>query len=88
MDEWRAALAAMEAGNFTPSDNSTKKTNDRYVMIRIILCELLIVVVYHVTTVASGHGLLKNFGPVVIECVLLTVNCCPHTICTKASHDF
>ena len=36
MDEWRAALAAMEAGNFTPPDITTKKTNDRYVLIKII----------------------------------------------------
>ena len=29
------------------------------------------VVVYHVTIVAIGHGLLKKFWPLVIGCVLL-----------------
>ena len=31
-----------------------------------------VVVVYHVTIVAIGHGLLKNFWPLVIGCVLRT----------------
>ena len=30
----------------------------------------LAVVVYHVAIVAIGHGLLKNFWPMVIGCVL------------------
>ena len=30
----------------------------------------VVVVVYHVNTVASGHGLEKKFGPLVIGCVL------------------
>ena len=31
-----------------------------------------VVVVYHVTIVAIGHGLLKKFWPMVIGCVLRT----------------
>ena len=31
-----------------------------------------VIVVYHVTIVAIGHGLLKKFGPLVIGCVLRT----------------
>ena len=31
-----------------------------------------VVVVYHVTIVAIGHGLLKKFWPLVIGCVLRT----------------
>ena len=30
----------------------------------------IVVVVYHVTIVAIGHGLLKKFWPMVIGCVL------------------
>ena len=30
------------------------------------------VVVYHVTIVAIGHGLLKKFGPLVLGCILRT----------------
>ena len=33
---------------------------------------LHVVVVYHVTIVAVGHGLLKKFWPLVIGCVLRT----------------
>ena len=32
----------------------------------------LVVVVYHVTIVAIGHGLLKKFWPLVLGCVLRT----------------
>ena len=31
-----------------------------------------VIVVYHVTIVAIGHGLLKKFWPLVIGCVLRT----------------
>ena len=31
-----------------------------------------VVVVYHVTIVAIGHGLLKKFWPLVLGCVLRT----------------
>ena len=31
---------------------------------------LVVVVVYHVTIVATGHGLLKKFWPLVLGCVL------------------
>ena len=31
-----------------------------------------VIVVYHVTIVAIGHGLLKKFWPMVIGCVLRT----------------
>ena len=31
-----------------------------------------VVVVYHVTIVASGHGELNKFGPLVIGCLLRT----------------
>ena len=34
--------------------------------------ERLVVVVYHVTIVAIGHGFLKKFWPIVIGCVLRT----------------
>ena len=34
--------------------------------------EVYFVVVYHVTIVAIGHGLLKKFWPLVISCVLRT----------------
>ena len=33
---------------------------------------LNVVVVYHVTIVAIGHGLLKKFWPLVLGCVLRT----------------
>ena len=32
----------------------------------------VVVVVYHVTIVAIGHGLLKKFWPMVIGCLLRT----------------
>ena len=32
----------------------------------------VVVVVYHVTIVAVGHGLLKKFWPLVLGCVLRT----------------
>ena len=32
----------------------------------------MVVVVYHVSIVAIGHGLLKKFGPLVLGCVLRT----------------
>ena len=32
----------------------------------------VVVVVYHVTIVAIGHGLLKKFWPLVLGCVLRT----------------
>ena len=34
--------------------------------------QVSVVVVYHVTIVAIGHGLLKKFWPIVIVCVLRT----------------
>ena len=34
--------------------------------------KVVVVVVYHVTTVAIGHGLLKKFWPLVLGCVLRT----------------
>ena len=34
---------------------------------------MYVVVVYHVTIVAIGHGLLKKFWPLVLGCVLRTV---------------
>ena len=42
--------------------------NDELVLIKIVYD----VVVYHVTIVVSGHGLLKKFWPFVIGCVLRT----------------
>ena len=33
---------------------------------------IYVVVVYHVTIVAIGHGLLKKFWPLVLGCVLRT----------------
>ena len=35
-------------------------------------CIFNVVVVYHVTIVAIGHGLFKKFWPLVIGCVLRT----------------
>ena len=37
------------------------------------LQSLNVVVVYHVTILAFGHGLLKKFWPLVLGCVLRTV---------------
>ena len=37
---------------------------------REILYVAYVVVVYHVTIVAIGHGLLKKFWPLVLGCVL------------------
>ena len=34
------------------------------------LIDAYVVVVYHVTIVAIGHGLLKKFWPLVLGCVL------------------
>ena len=36
------------------------------------VCSFHVVVVYHVTIVAIGHGLLKKFWPLVLGCVLRT----------------
>ena len=42
------------------------------VVVTIQWTEVVVVVVYHVTIVAIGHGLLKKFWPLVLGCVLRT----------------
>ena len=47
---------------------------------------VVVAVVYHVTIEAIGHGLLKKFWPMVIGCVLRTLQGVPlfETICRPA----
>ena len=55
------------------SDNLMDTSNSAAVLSDILMAEVsFVVVVYHVTIVAIGHGLLKKFWPMVIGCVLRT----------------
>ena len=56
---WGSAVRCMEQA---PAIDVVAIGLDRYVVI----------VVYHVTILAIGHGLLKKFWPMVISCVLRT----------------
>ena len=40
-----------------------------------------VVVVYHVTNLASGHGLLNNLLPLLISCVLCTAGSSDQILC-------
>ena len=40
--------------------------------VKTVSCKKYVVVVYHVTIVATGHGFLKKFWPLALGCVLRT----------------
>ena len=47
-----------------------------------------VVVVYHVTIVAIGHGLLKKFWPLVLGCVLRTAGSSIIQFCAFLTYHF
>ena len=64
--------ASVSSSSCRPASRSRRSRTPRPPNSGGNVIEKLVVVVYHVTIVAIGHGLLKKFWPLVLGCVLRT----------------
>ena len=71
-EEFKDALAYFEKIRFVilRDEDQIRLSSASGSASRKLILDLVVIVVYHVTIVAIGRGLLKKFWPMVIGCVL------------------
>ena len=84
--DWVWYLVGIESGCMILHHIGSKLFGLAVVLMNLIMTsrEVCVVVVYHVTTVAGGHGMLNKFWPLVIDCVLRTAGNSYRLLCRPA----